>query len=52
MKDSPEKIANFQMLSPSLKERLLPKKRVSMPQMMSGIRVPTMACGIAAKTPI
>ena len=52
MNARPANRANFQMPKPSRNERLAPKKRVIMQQMINGIRVPTMAWGIAAKTPI
>ena len=43
----PAKSANFQTRKPSMKERLAPKKRVSMPTMISGMTKPTSAWTIA-----
>ena len=50
MKARPAKSANFQTRKPSAKERLAPKKRVSMPTRISGIRKPTSPWMVATLT--
>ena len=52
MKARPAKSANFQIRKPSAKDRLEPKKRVSIPIMISGMRKPISPCIVATLTVI